>query len=151
MYDSAIVTMLPCIGVGTGAAFIYTIIAQHPLLPSDYAKFKIRVYESVWHLVILLAYAEILYAIGIMKFDGTFQFHDVIIYWLIHDSVYYGFHYIQHKFKIGKHNIHHDQKEVYPLYAFAADPFDSFIMQLCAELPFFISLLPLGWKISRDT
>ena len=119
MYDSAILTMAPCIGVGTCAALIYAIIARHPLLPPDYAKFKIRVYESVCHLVILLAYAEILYAVGIMKFDGKFEFHDVIIYWLIHDMVYYGFHYIQHKFKIGKHSIHHDQQEVYPLYAFA--------------------------------
>jgi len=80
MYEPIIPTMLVSVLFGTLAAFIYTIFARHPLYPPDYAHFRIRMYESVGHLVILLAYAEILYAIKIIRFSGSFYFPDIIIY-----------------------------------------------------------------------
>jgi len=70
---------------------------------------------------------------------------------MIHDITYSVIHYLQHRYNIGNHNIHHNQEDVYPLYTFAAGPIDCLIVQFSAELPFFIALLPIGWDISLDT
>ena len=121
---------------GTAAAFSYCTLMGQPLFPPGFKNFAWRMYESLIHINILYLFMHAATTYWIRFEETDWPVLQCILYYAMFEAMYIPFHALQHDVPfLRKLHAEHHSLELYPAYAFAADPLDFIFIHTSAQLP----------------